>query len=127
MNGPLAHLDYSALAGFVAAAFIAVWSVVIVSGFLPRAIGPRAAQGPLGGLLVYCSAVAIMAVLAGMIITAPQLPWAVSIVISGIAILAAPFLVEPLPLRFRESKLGLLAVLGLCTVALSSLPNLFSI
>lgn len=123
MPGPLADLDYHVLAGFLAGALVAVWSTVMVSGFLPRAAGPAVARGLLGGILVYASAAAICVLLAALILAAPLLPWTVGVIAAGVAVLGAPFLVQLLPKWFRSSRTGLLAVLALCAVASYTLAS----
>jgi len=117
MPGPLANLDYHVLAGFLAGALVAVWSTVMVSGFLPRAAGPVAARGLIGGILVYASAAAVCVLLAALILAGRLLPWTVGVIAAGVAVLGAPFLVQLLPKWFRSSRTGLLAVLALCAVA----------
>ena len=123
MPGPLADLDYHVLAGFLAGALVAVWSNVMVSGFLPLAAGPAAARGLIGGMLVYASAAAICVLLAALFLAAPLLPWTVGVIAAGVAVLGAPFLVQLLPRWFRSSRTGLLAVLALCAVASYTLSS----
>ena len=123
MPGPLADLDYHVLAGFLAGALVAVWSTVMVSGFLPRAAGPAVARGLIGAILVYASVAAIGVLLAALLLAAPLLPWTVGVIAAGVAVLGAPFLVQLLPKWFRSSRTGLLAVLALCAVASSTLAS----
>jgi len=123
MPGPLTNLDYHVLAGFLAGALVAVWSTVMVSGFLPRAAGPAAARGLIGGILVYASAAAVCVLLAALILAGRLLPWTVGVIAAGAAVLGAPFLVQLLPKWFRSSRTGLLAVLALCAVASYTLSS----
>ena len=116
MSGLLADLDYHVLAGFLAGVIVAVWSTVVVSGFFPRAVGPKAARGAIGGIFVYAPTLAISILLTVLVLTVPRLPWTVSVIAAGLAVLGAPFLARPLPRWFRRSRSGLLTVLALCAV-----------
>lgn len=118
MSGPLAVIDYQVLAGFFLGACVVVWSIVMVTGFFPRTAGPVAARGLLGDVLLGTSIVAILALLAALAVTILTLPWAVSVIAAGLAILGAPFLVQLLPTWFRNSRLGLFAVLVSCAAVL---------
>ena len=120
--GPLAGLDYALLAVFGVAAFLASAGAVLVSGFLPRDEGPRAARGPLGAILVYGTLVAVVLLALVVLATALALPWAVAVVIGGLAFLAAPFAVDPLPERARESRVSLLTVIATSATAAALLP-----
>ena len=118
MSGPLATTDYHVLTGFFLGACVVVWSIVMVTGFFPRTAGPVAARGLLGNILLNTSILAILALLAALAVTTLALPWAVSVIAAGLAILGAPFLVQLLPTWFRNSRLGLLAVLVSCAAVL---------
>ena len=121
--GPLHGLDAFLVAVFAIAVFVATAGAVLVSGFLPRASGPEGARGAIGAVLVYGTA-AILAVLAVATISAgTELPWAVALVLAGLAFLAAPFAVQPLPEVVRESRAGLVAVVALAAVVLILLPT----
>lgn len=123
MSGPLAIIDYQVLAGFFLGACVVVWSIVMVTGFFPRTVGPAAARGLLGGVLLNTSILAILALLATLAVMTLALPWAVSVIAAGLAILGAPFLVQFLPSWFRNSRLGLLAVLVSCAAVVFILSD----
>ena len=118
MSGPLASVDYSLLAAFLAGAGVVVWSTVVVTGFFPRKAGPAAADGLFGAFILCMSTLAIAALIAALVVTASALPWAVCVIAAGLATLGAPFLVQPLPERFRNSLPGLMAVLLSCATSL---------
>ncbi len=126
-TGPLADIDYQVLAGFQGGAVIAVWSTVMISGFFPRAAGPAVGRGPVGSVLVFLSALAMFVLVAVLVIAAPRLPWAVSTIAVGLAVLGAPFLAQPLPGWFRNSRSGLLAVLASCAAASYMLASFIQI
>ena len=121
--GPLHGLDAALLAAFGLAAFIVTAGAVLVSGFLPRQSGPRGGAGALGAVLVYGAAAMLGLLLLATFSVAVMLPWAVALVVAGLAFLAAPFAVQPLPAEVRESRGGLVAVLALSAGALVLLPT----
>lgn len=121
--GPLAGLDFALVAVVTLAAFVATGGAVLVSGFLPRADGPLAARGVAGALLVWAAAGMVAMLVVVLVSAALTLPWAVALVAAGLAFLAAPFAIQPLPERLRESRAGLVAVLGLSAAMLVMLPK----
>ncbi len=121
--GPLHGLDAALVAAFALAAFVLTAGAVLVSGFLPRRSGPKGAGGALGAVLVYGTAAMLVVLLLATFSAAVMLPWAVALVIAGLAFLAAPFAVQPLPAEARESRAGLVAVLALSAAALLLLPT----
>ncbi|GMG82409.1 hypothetical protein LNKW23_16220 [Paralimibaculum aggregatum] len=126
--GPLANLDLGVLAGFSAAALFVSAGAVFISGFFPRAARPEAVAGGLGGLLLWLGVAltALIAVLA-VAVAAARLDWAVAVVAAGSAFLLAPFLVQPVPERIRDTKagLGLFAVLGCLVLVALPADSLF--
>lgn len=121
--GPLAGLDFALVAVVTVAAFVATGGAVLVSGFLPRADGPLAARGVAGALLVWAAAGMVAVLVVVLVSAALMLPWAVALVAAGLAFLAAPFAIQPLPERLRESRASLVAVLGLSAAMLVMLPT----
>jgi len=125
MTGPLADVDLAILLAFACGSFVAVWSAVVISGFLPRRLGPKAAAKPFGGLLVYGALLLILALVIVLALTVPRLPLAVAIIAAGLAVLGGPFLVEPIPKQVRESTFALIAILIFSAGALIALPRPF--
>ncbi len=121
--GPLDGLNIALVAAVALAAFVATGGAVVVSGFLPRDSGPSAAQGPVGAVLVYAAAAMLAALVIAAISAATTLPWAVALVAAGLAFLAAPFAIQPLPERVRESRAGLVGVLAVSAAMLGLLPT----
>jgi len=126
MTGPLAGLDYGFTAFFAGAATLAVFSVVVVSAFLPRHSGPEAGRGGLGAALVWAAGGSTLALVVMLIYSAGLLPLSVAIVVAGLAVLGTPFLVEPIPRSLRESRLALVLILFLVTGCLFALPVTWS-
>ncbi|MBY8975926.1 hypothetical protein KHP62_08925 [Rhodobacteraceae bacterium NNCM2] len=119
----MADLDIPMFLTFTGGAFIAVWSGVVVSAFLPRRMAPAAGEGVVGAALIYGAAILVLAVVLALAMAAPLLPTAVVVIGAGLAILGAPFLAEPIPQKLRESRGALIAVLGLSAGALIALPS----
>lgn len=120
--GPLHGLDAALVAVVALATFVATAGAVLVSGFLPRTSGPAAGRGALGAVLVYIATAMLVALAVAAIAAATRLPWAVALVAAGLAFLAAPFAIQPLPERLRESRAGLAAVVALSAAMLVLLP-----
>jgi len=121
--GPLHELDPALVAAFALAAFVVTAGAVLVSGFLPRRSGPAGATGVVGAVLVYGAAAMLALLLLATFSTAVMLPWAVALLVAGLAFLAAPFAVQPLPAGLRESRAGLVAVVALSAATLLLLPS----
>lgn len=121
--GPLHGLDLWLVIVFALAAFVVTAGAVLVSGFLPRESAPAAARGAGGAILVYGAAGVLVLLLLATLSAATELPWAVAVVVAGLAFLAAPFAVQPLPESLRESRGSLVAVAVLALVVLALLPT----
>lgn len=123
MTGPLAEVDPTTLLAFSCGATIAVWSIVVIAGFLPLRVGPASGAGYWGKAAVYGAASAIAILITALFLTAQHLPAAVAIIAAGMAVLGGPFLVEFMPPRMRESRVLPIGVVGLSFAALIALPN----
>ncbi|WP_340110083.1 hypothetical protein [Pikeienuella sp. HZG-20] len=123
---PLADLDLLLLAIFAGAAFISTAGAVLVGAFLPRAAGPEGGKGFAGGAAVYAAALALVALIGELIFTATKLPWTVAVITAGLAFLAAPAAVQPIPAWLRESRAGLVLIAALAVVLLLLLPSPFT-
>jgi hypothetical protein len=121
--GPLHGLDASIVILFSLGALVATAGGVLVSGFLPRAEGPADGRGAAGAVLVYGAVAALVLVVLASLRLAVELPWAVAVVIAGLAILVAPFVVQPLPESVRETRAGLIGVVALSGAVLILLPT----
>ena len=125
MTGPLAEVDVAILLPFACGALVAMASVVVLSGFLPIRARPATGAQRLHTMAV-CTAVAATAFLIlALCLTVPLLPTAVAVIAAGFAVLAGPFLIQPIPARVRESGLALPAILTLVAIAVVMLPRPF--
>ena len=125
MTGPLAEVDLAVLLAFLGGSVVAVWSIVIIAAFLPLRLGPMAGSGPAGAVLVFAAVAGIAVLLIALVQTVALLPAAVAVIAGGAAVLGAPFLVEPLPRRIRESRLAPIAIVLLSLAMLTLLPAPF--
>lgn len=121
---PLTDLDLAAVGAFAAAALAAAAGLVLTSGYFPAAARPEGLRRGLAPLAVLAGVATTAALVVAALAASLQLPWAVAVVAGGSALLAAPFLIQPLPARLRESALGalLFSVLGLVLLLALPLP-----
>lgn len=124
MTGPLAEVDLAILVSFTLGALIATWSIVVIAGFLPVRLGNNASDARRTAV-IFSAGLMISALVALLCMTVPLLPTAVAIVAAGLAILAGPFLVQPIPERLRDSELAPVVVIVASLTALALLPNPF--
>lgn len=120
MTGPLADVDLTTLLAFACGATVAVWSAVVIAGFVPLRISDAGTAVRLS--LIACAGLATVLLAVVVAFTAPLLPTAVAVIAGGVAILTGPFLVEPIPERFRDSHLVLAATVLFALAALAVLP-----
>ena len=125
MTGPLSEVDLTILLPFTCGAVIAVWSTVVIAGFLPLRAGPAAGAGPMQVAMIFGATAAIAMLILILTLTIPLLPTAVAAIAAGLAVLAGPFLVQPIPRGLRESRLAPVAVVALSLAVMVVLPNPF--
>lgn len=125
MAGPLAEVDLAILLTFLGGSVVAVWSIVVIAAFLPLRLGPMAGSGRTGTVLIFAAVAGIAVLLIALVQTVALLPAAVAVIAAGAAVLGAPFLVDPLPERFRNSRFAPAAVVILSLAALTLLPAPF--
>ncbi|RMH47141.1 MAG: hypothetical protein D6686_13490 [Alphaproteobacteria bacterium] len=124
---PFTDLDPAALGAFGIASLAACAGAVLTSGYFPSGARPPALRRRFAPLLIAAGVATTLALFAAAVLAALRLPWAVAVVIGGGAILLAPFLIQPLPERFRDSRLGaglfVAAGLGVLAILRLSLPH----
>ena len=112
-------VDATMLAAFTASILIASVGLVLVSGFFPASDRPTALRGKLGGVMIWLGLLLTLALASlSIAIAVFGLPLAHAVVFGGAAFLLAPFLVQPLPGRFRDSicGIGAFVILGLLAI-----------
>lgn len=125
MAGPLAEVDLPILLAFLGGSGVVVWSTVVIAAFLPLRLGPMAGTGLAGMTLIFAAVAGIAVLLIALVQTLALLPTAVSVIAAGAAVLGAPFLVDPLPEQFRNSRFAPVAVVVLSLAVLTLLPAPF--
>jgi hypothetical protein len=102
------------------------WCVVCVGlflllGMLPLSSRPAAARGPVGLALVVVD-LALLPPLAALSLWRglDVAPWPGIVVVAGLLLLAGPFLIQPLPARWRDGCGGLALLLLVQSIALLS-------
>jgi hypothetical protein len=123
---PLTDLDFAAVGAFAAVVLGASAGLVLTAGYFPAAARPEALRHPLAPLAILAGVATTVALAVVAVIGALHLPWAVAVVAGGSAFLAAPFVIQPLPARLRDSALGalLFAAIGLGLLLVLPLPPL---
>jgi len=104
----LISLDITTLGSFAVGATLASIGVVHVTGYIGAKGDNLALTGLNAGLTVALIVLTALIALQGI-------NWSIAVVIAGSAFLIAPFLVQPLPERFRDGLAGLIvfAILAL--------------
>jgi len=118
---PFEQTDLGLVAVFALAVLVASAGAVFISGLFPADARPARLRGLLAGALIWAGlAVTVVLAAAAVMTAARHLPWTVAVVAGGLAFLLAPFVVQPLPARLRDSKAGALvyACIGAACVAL---------
>lgn len=112
--------NWPALFVFVPAWFIACVSLIYISGSLPLDAAPARVQTGLGPILIWLNILVLAALVAGSVYLAVSvLRWTTLIVAGGFIFLFAPFVVQALPDRMRDTPLGLIVLLCLAAAALA--------
>ena len=120
---PFSDVDLSVLAAFAGSALVASAGVVLVSGFFPQRARAPHLQGVVATVLIWAALGATLLVaITALQSAATSLPWAMAVVAGGCAFLLAPFLIEPLPERLRDSKIGIIVYLAVSVAVLATGP-----
>jgi len=125
---PFAQTDMGLLAIFALAVLVASAGAVFLSGLFPAETRPGRLRGLLAGALIWIGLAVTVALAVAAAMTAVRyLPWAMAVVAGGLAFLLAPFLVQPLPARLRDTKTGALVYtcVGAACMALLPIAALF--
>ena len=107
--------------------FLACWGVVCsgwiyVSGSFPLSAAPTEIRRGIGlSLLVATTGSLVVLTVAALVYGIGQLRWTSLVVGSGVVFLFAPFVVQDLPRRLKDSRAGLALVLVLSCLAIASL------
>lgn len=123
---PLTDLDFAAVGAFAAVTLGACAGLVLTSGYFPADARPAGLRHRLAPLAIAAGVATTAALFLAAVMAALELPWAVAVVAGGSAFLAAPFVIQPLPAKLRDSALGaaLFAAVGLTMLLALPLPAL---
>jgi len=119
---PLIDIDFAAVGAFATVTLGACAGLVLTLGYFPAAARPAALRHRLAPVAIAAGVVMTAALALVALLAAVQLPWAVAVVAGGAAFLAAPFVIQPLPARLRDSSLGAAAFAAIGLVMLLALP-----
>jgi hypothetical protein len=115
--------DLYVLAAFGVATLVASSGSIFLSGFFPQRVRAPRLQGFIATILIWAALGATLLVaIAALQTAATGLPWAMTVVAGGGTFLLAPFLVEPLPERLRDSKTGIIIYLAVTIAVLAARP-----
>ena len=110
---------------FAAFATICTVAFLIVAGMFPLRSRPDSVRSSAAALLIAGNAVLLTALLmATLFYGYAELRWSSLIVIAGLVVLFAPGLFEAWPAPLRDSKTGLVVLVGVQTAALASLAQI---
>jgi hypothetical protein len=117
--------NWISLLWFAAFATIGTVSFLIVAGMFPLRSRPDATRSSTAALLIGGNAVLLAALLTGTVFFGyAELRWSSLIVIAGLVVLFAPGLFEAWPASLRDSKTGLVVLVGVQTAALAILAKI---
>lgn len=98
------------LALFVALVLVAALYALAASGHFPREHRAPSLSHGLGAAILFGSMAAVaFCVLAGLVIAWRAVPWYATVIGAGLAILAAPLLLQQCPDRFVDGRASLLS------------------
>jgi hypothetical protein len=109
---------------FASFATVGTVAFLMVSGMFPLRTRPDAARSHAATVLVFGNAVLLVALLAGTgWYGYVELKWSSLIVVTGLVVLFAPGLFEVWPAPLRDGPGGLVALVGIQTLALAALAK----
>jgi hypothetical protein len=109
---------------FASFATVGTVAFLMVSGMFPLRTRPDATRSHAATVLVFGNAVLLVALLAGTgWYGYAELKWSSLIVVTGLVVLFAPGLFEVWPAPLRDGPGGLVALVGIQTLALAALAK----
>ena len=109
---------------FASFATVGTVAFLMISGMFPLRTRPDAARSHAATVLVFGNAVLLVALLAGTgWYGYAELKWSSLIVVTGLVVLFAPGLFEVWPAPLRDGPGGLVALVGIQTLALAALAK----
>jgi hypothetical protein len=117
--------NWISLLWFAAFATVCVIAFLVVAGMFPLRARPDSEKSATATLLVVGNAVLLATLLLGTgFYGYAELRWSTSIVVAGLVVLFAPGLFEIWPPRLRDGRTGLVALIGIQILALTTLATI---
>jgi hypothetical protein len=117
--------NWISLIWFAAFATICMIAFLIVAGMFPLRSRPEAAKSGTATLLVVGNGLLLSALSVGTgLYGCAELKWSSLIVVTGLVVLFAPGLFEVWPSSLRDSRTGLVVLIGVQILALATLAKL---
>jgi|SRR5258707_14915319 len=117
--------NWISLLWFAAFATVCTVAFLVVAGMFPLRSRPESVRSSAAMLLVVGNAILLAALLTGTgLYGYTELRWSTLIVVAGLVVLFAPGLFEVWPSSFRDGRIGLIVLVGVQILALTTLAKI---
>ncbi len=117
--------NWISLLWFAAFATVCTVAFLVVAGMFPLRSRPESVRSSAATLLVVGNAILLAALLTGTgLYGYTELRWSTLIVVAGLVVLFAPGLFEVWPSSFRDGRTGLIVLVGVQILALTTLAKI---
>jgi len=117
--------NWISLLWFAAFATVCTVAFLVVAGMFPLRSRPESVRSSAATLLVVGNAILLAALLTGTgLYGYTELRWSTLIVVAGLVVLFAPGLFEVWPSSFRDGRIGLIVLVGVQILALTTLAKI---
>jgi len=117
--------NWISLLWFAAFATVCTVAFLVVAGMFPLRSRPESVRSSVATLLVVGNAILLAALLTGTgLYGYTELRWSTLIVVAGLVVLFAPGLFEVWPSSFRDGRTGLIVLVGVQILALTTLAKI---
>jgi hypothetical protein len=117
--------NWISLLWFAAFATVCTVAFLVVAGMFPLRSRPESVRSSAAMLLVVGNAILLAALLTGTgLYGYTELRWSTLIVVAGLVVLFAPGLFEVWPSSFRDGRTGLIVLVGVQILALTTLAKI---
>ncbi len=117
--------NWISLLWFAAFAIVCTVAFLVVAGMFPLRSRPESVRSSAATLLVVGNAILLAALLTGTgLYGYTELRWSTLIVVAGLVVLFAPGLFEVWPSSFRDGRTGLIVLVGVQILALTTLAKI---
>ena len=117
--------NWISLLWFAAFAIVCTVAFLVVAGMFPLRSRPDSLKSSAATVLVVSNAVLLVVLLTGTgFYGYTELRWSTLIVVAGLVVLFAPGLFEVWPSSFRDGRTGLIVLVGVQILALTTLAKI---